>query len=318
MNELRSLPDSPAKRGRRWMPKSISYAFGEPIVELAELPDAPGPFVSDLDLSGASSTMRLPLMDVAVPDDLDQRAPAGFIFHLPRSGSTLVARMLTTLPGCACVVEPEPINALLSRPEARAQFKPEWLRRLVRLYVAALTGNRPHLFVKLSSWAVLRAPLFVEAFPSVRSCFVHRDPVEVLVQLLDRPAGWMARHARPFILGDFPGVATMPVEEYCARTLGRFLEAAAAGAPGMRAVPYEGVPANVLATARDHFGMDVSASDREAMLKVAQYDAEDWSSQRPYVDPADAIRDRATPEMRMMLERFTQGPRHRLFTSRPL
>ena len=256
------------------------------------------------------------LMDVAIDEASAGVSPAGFIYHLPRSGSTLVARMLTGLESCACIVEPEAINALLSRPEARVAFKPEWLRRLIQLYGVALDGRFHHVFVKLSSWAILHAPVFADAFPGTPGCFIHRDPVDVLVQLLERPTGWMSKSARSFILGHTPA-ETMSLEEYCARALERFCEAAIHAGPRVRAVAYEDVPAIVPALAQDHFGLDVLEAATTALTDIAQYDSEDWSVQRRYVEPIETLRARVTPLALHMTERFAQNARRRLLASGP-
>lgn len=312
MNELRTLDESTKHDGRRrWMPKSISYAFGEPIVELVELAGAPGPFVSDLDLPQAPSTRRLPLMDVPASELAGCTPPAGFVFHLPRSGSTLVARMLTTLPGVACVIEPEPINQLLSRAQP-GTLRAEWLRRLVLLYCGA-AGAYPRAVIKLSSWAVLQGPLFTAAFPAARHCFVHRDPLEVLVQLLDRPSGWMAPHARALILGDVASRSSMTLEEYCARALGRFLQMAAA-MPRLHALAYEHIPSGVPEAARALLTLAVDGAQAEAMRHVAQFDSEDWSLSLPYVHDGDILRRRATPDARNLVDRFAAGARQHVMT----
>ena len=302
MQEARLLnrPESDMLWPERWIPKSISYAFGEPIVELARLESTPNPFFSDLDLMNTVASVRRPLMDVEIPLDARGLSPAGFIFHLPRSGSTLAARMLASSTSCACIVEPEAINALLSSSGATEGFRPAWLRRLCLLYCAAFADTHRHLFVKLSSWSVLREPFFAEAFPAVRSCFLHRDPVEVLVQLLQRPVGWMSDQARAFILHSDLRAHSMSIEEYCARALQRFCEAALNGVPRVRAVAYEDVPDIVVQVAVRHFGLDVSEADRRKMMDVARYDSDDWLVQTPYRESAADLASQATPRLKKL------------------
>lgn len=315
VNEPRSVDESTAPESRRvWMPKSISYAFGEPIVELAELEHLPGPFISDLDLGRATSTRRVPLMDLPASMFGDGRDPDGFLFHLPRSGSTLVARMLTAVPGVACVVEPEPINQLLSRGEP-GMVRAEWLRRLVLLFRATCPAYS-HVVVKLSSWAVLAVPLFDQAFPRSRRCFVHRDPLEVLVQLIERPTGWMAPYAWSLVLGEAGRANEMPLEEYCARVLGRCMRAAAA-LPDMRPLAYERLAADVPDVARYLLSRELDAAEVDAMLRITRFDSEDWSLSRPYVPDGDALRARATRAARRFVEQFAAVPRARLSTPNP-
>lgn len=190
---------------------------------------------------------------------------------------------------------------------------PEWLRRLCQLYCAALQRTHARVFVKTSSWAVLREPVFAEAFPDVRSCFVHRDPIEVLVQLLERPVGWMADHARPLILEHDPEPQRMSIEEYCARALGRFCDAALPGAPRVKAVAYESIAEVVPELAISHFSLDVSTDDRRAMLDLTRYDSDDWSNRTLHDRERDErLVDRATPGLQSLVRRFAEAPRQRL------
>ena len=67
--------------------------------------------------------------------------PAGMIFHLSRCGSTLVSRLLGTLPGVVVVSEPAPLNALLGL--APDEIEDATLIKLVRLVVGALGRSFP-------------------------------------------------------------------------------------------------------------------------------------------------------------------------------
>ncbi|MGE4054841.1 MAG: hypothetical protein AB7F99_08585 [Vicinamibacterales bacterium] len=282
-------------------------------MEMARIDQSPRRFFSDLDLNAVVESVRQPLMDVAIPEHARDLSPAGFIFHMPRSGSTLTARMLSAPASCACIVEPEALNALLSSPEAASSFRPEWLHRLGQLYCAGFKAAHAHVFLKTSSWAVLREPVFAQAFPEVRSCFVHRDPVEVLVQLLERPVGWMADRARPFILERDSEPQAMSLEEYCARALGRFCEAALRGAPSVKAVAYEAIAEVVPELALSHFSIDISSDDRRAMLDQARYDSDDWSLLTPHDREREKnLAGRATPRLQALAHRFAGSPRQRL------
>jgi hypothetical protein len=64
------------------------------------------------------------------------------IFHLARCGSTLVSRLLGTLPGAVVVSEPAPLNALLGlAPDEIEDATPI---KLVGLVVGALGRGFPY------------------------------------------------------------------------------------------------------------------------------------------------------------------------------
>src|SRR5439155_22829250 len=91
------------------------------------------------------------------------REPAGFIFHMGRCGSTLVANLLRALRGSRVIVEAPARNQILGT----AASTPTMADRagLLRAAVHAL-GGRPGgpYFVKFSSWNALYLPLVRAAF----------------------------------------------------------------------------------------------------------------------------------------------------------
>jgi hypothetical protein len=68
--------------------------------------------------------------------------PAGMIFHLSRCGSTLVSRLLGTLPGVVVVSEPAQLKALLGL--APDEIEDATLIKLVRLVIGALGHSFPY------------------------------------------------------------------------------------------------------------------------------------------------------------------------------
>ncbi|MEI9982428.1 MAG: hypothetical protein WDN69_03960 [Aliidongia sp.] len=58
--------------------------------------------------------VRTSLQELALLDAEPSLDPIGFVFHMSRCGSTLVSRLLSTVPGMVVAAEPGPINALLN------------------------------------------------------------------------------------------------------------------------------------------------------------------------------------------------------------
>jgi len=80
--------------------------------------------------------------------------PAGFIFHMSRSGSTALARALAAVPSNRVIAEPEPLNQLLAAREPRLDgHRSGWLRGLI-LALTAGGGPAQRAVLKLSSWKV--------------------------------------------------------------------------------------------------------------------------------------------------------------------
>ena len=108
-------------------------------------------------------------------------APTGFVFHMSRCGSTLIAQMLAQLSATIVLSEAQPLDALL---RLRQQGVDEealigWLRAMVSALGRPRFGEQ-RLFVKFHAWHVLELPLIARAFPGVPWVFVFREPRAVL------------------------------------------------------------------------------------------------------------------------------------------
>ena len=295
-----------------WLPHSLDLSAGRLVVTLVRPAGPVSGFVSDLDLRRPSRAVRVALEDIDLPAPDAAMAPSfGLIYHLPRSGSTRAARMLAATGQVRCLIEPEWLNALLSHPQWRDHVSPEWLTRLIRVCTTAFTDRR-QVIIKLSSWVIMRHALIARSLPDMPSLFLHRAPGDVLIQLLDRPTGWMAPQARAFILGADSPTTTMPTDEYCARAIGRFCDIAAAAAPRVRPVAYEAGPDALIDACRRHFALALTDADVAAMHVAATRDSEDWSGASAFVPDTDRLRDGDTPRLRDLRAAFADEPYERL------
>ena len=154
-------------------------------------------------------------------------APAGFVFHMSRCGSTLVSQMLAAVPEHLVLSEPGPIDSVLRAREMQPDLsdgeRVTWLRSMVGALGQA-RGPQTRMFVKFDAWSALELPVIRRAFPDVPWLFLFRDPVEVLGSHAGRPGAHVIPGALP------PGLFGVPVGtpllEHAARVLARISEAA--------------------------------------------------------------------------------------------
>lgn len=166
-------------------------------------------------------------------------APAAFIFHVSRCGSTLLCNVLRALHDTQVVGEPQPVTALLAPLEAGVwPYAPvEWqarrdllLRRMVeRLGQPSLPGASRYV-IKFTSYSAMRMGVLRALWPQVPVIFLVRDPVEVLVSNLRRSPGWMHLWQRPrqaaSVFGWRESSTDMPREEFLARAYGSLCQTA--------------------------------------------------------------------------------------------
>jgi len=215
------------------------------------------------------------------------RLPDGLVFHMSRCGSTLVARMLAALPGSYAVNEAEPLNALLRI----ARDSPEELRiAALRAMVGAL-GRRPsrRWFLKLSASSALDLPLFRRAFPGIPWTFLHRDPPAVIASQMKLRAPEFEPIITPPAYFGLPPDAADDEEDYVARVLARFCEAALA-ADGSGFVDHADLPDAFTSTILPHFGIGADEADAAALRNLPRWHAkrpdQPWSPDKAPSDPA--------------------------------
>ena len=239
--------------------------------------------------------------------------PSGFIFHMSRCGSTVLSRLFGVVPDTFVISEADPINTFLeANPD---ELNEAALIACLRLMIRALGRKRfedeRHYVVKFSSWNVRRLALLRAAFPDVPWVFVYRAPIEVISSVLKGSPGWMQLQRFPaeaeYLLG-VPAVecAAMPPEQFCARVLAGFCQAALDGDDGKTLfVNYTDLPDVAWGAVARHFGIPLAAEHAARMREDARYYAKD-TERRPFV--ADDARKRVvTPEVAALADRWLGG-----------
>jgi len=233
--------------------------------------------------------------------------PDGFVFHMSRCGSTLVARALGALPENRVLSEPTAVNAVVRRALVDASIPRgtlvEWLRTVVSLLGRPL-DRETRYFLKLDCWHALALPLFVEAFPDTPWIFLYRDPAEVLVSQVRAPGAWTVASAlEPEAFGmvwdDMP-----PRHEYLARALAKICDAALryrACGRGLL-VNYDQLPEFALGPLLSHFGMTPTPADVERMSSVSSADAK--TPQLIFTDDRPAKRRAVTPALQGLIDQW--------------
>jgi len=251
-------------------PTGLYFALRE--IRPAELQD---PFMKD---TVARSTARESVVQVAREDvgrGTAGMGPAGIIFHVARCGSTLVSQLLKQHVGVVVYGEPLPVNEVLLPPHKWPRTE---LVAALRSLGAAFSRHAGKPWVwKLTSWNTLFCDFVAEAFPATPWVLVVRDPVEVAVSLLKRPAGWIwdgDRPAAPFAKLIDPEGAARTREEYVARLYAAFCDAACRLDPARgRVVDYASLPGAAWEAVAPHFGLAVDGPARARMVEAAGMNA---------------------------------------------
>jgi hypothetical protein len=207
--------------------------------------------------------------------------PTGFIFHISRCGSTLIAQMLAALPENVVISEAGPMDTVLRShlrdPGITEEERILWLRGLLNALGQRRKAGEKSLFVKFDSWHALFLPLIQRAFPAVPWIFVYREPVEVLMSQSRQMGGQMIPGVlEPALFGwDAQAVGRMSLGEYGGRVLAGIGEAALkeARAGRGRLVNYRQLPGVVWPSLIRYWGVDCAEQAPEAVARVSLFHA---------------------------------------------
>jgi len=244
--------------------------------------------------------------------------PSGFIFHMSRCGSTLIAQLLASLPQAIVIAEAEPIDAVLRAhfrdPTVSDEQRRAWLQSVVSALGQRQNPQQQYLFIKFDSWNVMDLPLIRRAFSGVPWLFVYRDPIEVMVSHAKmRGSQMVPGMIESALLGlDASELPRMTLDEYCARTLASICGAAAryGQADDGRFVNYRQLPEVVWSSLLDFFGVAHTTADVDRMRHVAQFHAK--SPSIPFVADTSAKRQAATDDLRRLADHWVRPHYQRL------
>ena len=204
--------------------------------------------------------------------------PAGFVFHLSRCGSTLLAQVLAASPRHRVLSEAPPIDQLLAHDAAAGLPRPRRiarLRALVNAYARRRFPEERRLFIKWDAWHTLYLDIIQEAFPETPWIYLHREPVEILVsQRRQRGHQFLPGMMNPFCFGIAPEeLPSLDFDAYTARVLGASAAAAVRtlSLPGHRgiAVDYSCLRDSLSILLRDHFRLSARDAEEEAAMQAA-------------------------------------------------
>ncbi|HEX6625981.1 MAG TPA: hypothetical protein VF064_19850 [Pyrinomonadaceae bacterium] len=327
-----------AEELKGWLPVDALVCAGEPYVlwmDMRGVPLSEPFFQQTVERARGERPARTELLTdigalVALEKISDSLPPTGFIFHASRCGSTLVSNACGAVRDTLVFSEPSAVDKLLGHFLTRAdgaEFRTRLWRIFLRAAVSALgqrrAGQERGLVIKFACCGTLQLGLVKKLWPEVPRVFVYRDPSEIMVSNLNNVPDWMRVAEQPehtaAVVGVGPSEITrMGPEEFCARALGRFYDAAAEHADARTMLlAYEHINAETLAGVVRFFGAAPRPAEIEEIGRVSRLYSKDPARRRAFGGDGDAKRTGATPLIREMAERWAREPYERLRQKAP-
>lgn len=241
---------------------------------------------------------RLP--DHAVDDVVP---PTGFIFHMSRCGSTLVSQMLASLDANIVISEAPPIDSIITSNRGGGDTGEiaERLRAMISIFGRRRHPDERNYFIKFDAWNILDMAFVQRVFPDVPWIFLYRNPVEVIVSQMRQRGSYMVPGAMEQLLPEMSltRALKMSAEEYCAKILAKFCEAALEKRFDEKGlfVNYAQLPDAVTEVIAKHFHLSFSPDELDQMKAAAKFDAK--TPQLNFEADSSRKKDEATDAARL-------------------
>ena len=244
--------------------------------------------------------------------------PSGVIFHVGRCGSTLLSNVLRLAAG-AVVLSEVPIFDALCRPPVQWCPPSDWAASRIRLLDSTIRTFgfsqelRPRVVVKQTSLGIFDMSLLRAAWPDVPAIILIRDPIEVLMSFLQKPAPFLLRRTSPDLLVPFgwekSAVEGMTLVEYYSRHLARLLEYVLESLPShWKVVDYGSLsPTNIYRIA-DSFGLEMPQRDSGDVSAIMSQYSKTAVDPKRFTGDADDKQRSATGLVREAAERWAVRP----------
>jgi hypothetical protein len=268
--------------------------------------------------------------------------PKGFIFNVSKCGSTLLARMLSSLPRNLVISEDGAINKSLMPNELMAEvdgFTESSRVELFRSVISALgqprLGVEENYIIRFSPFNVLALPFIKKVFPEVPWIFLYRHPLEVVVSdLIDletyKPISVLVRHILNLCASDITRIspehshlakeildfsaseiATMSDEEFLARRNRAYSQMAYHyfDAKNTLLINYNQLLSESgLSQVIDFFQIDASDAEMVTMLDNLKVYSKENIRQKVYKDDRANKQKIASKKVRDLVDRWAMEP----------
>lgn len=255
-----------------------------------------------------------------VTSSLDLEKRLGFIFHMSRCGSTLFTQMLGSSNKFFVLSEPTIINAVLD-PLLKIDFSTR--ERLLKACIRGLNSCSPieseMMIIKFRSWNILFIDLILGCFKKVPWIFIHRDGVEVLASVIEKPPGWLrSKNLYTDYFSQILNIDTIQMRnmesiEFGIRLLGRFcIKAKEYQSDNKVFLDYNDIKADFFDILLNHWGIELTESERTESLRISSLYSKDVENKKTFTSDKDEKQKKITKQQRKQVLDLVESERHKL------
>ena len=238
--------------------------------------------------------------------------PSGFIYHLSRCGSSIVAQTLSEIHKIRVISEPEIIIKLVNLKKNKIITNAELeilLITLVHFWGQNNKGDSYRLIIKFSSLATSIYAYIQKIFRETPSIFIIRNPVEIMVSLINNPSFLIIEFNQLLPMSairiniSVQELENMSIEEYIALLIRQnLLHITRNYDKNTLLIDHLEIPDVIEPRIVDHFNLISSFNDRIKIHSRIQYHGEDAS--KKYENDTQWKLSKVTPAMNDAAEKY--------------
>lgn len=244
----------------------------------------------------------------------------GFIFHMSRCGSTLATQMLASSDRFFVLSEPTIINAVL---DPALNITPEKRKLLLKTTIHALVVCSPlvceQVFIKFRSWNTFFLDFILKEFPNTRWLFIHRNGLEVMSSVFQKPPGWLRSRK---IYGKYfcnlldiseETLQKISYDEYTAMVLGTFCHIAKSSYSKLGSfLDYNDLKNKFITTINRVWGIELTDKEKQIMEDTSRLYSKDVNKIVEFKSDSEEKRMAATNEQREFSDKYIEDVRKTL------
>ncbi|HEU4510451.1 MAG TPA: hypothetical protein VFR78_19605 [Pyrinomonadaceae bacterium] len=312
-----------------WLPVDAVVAEDRPGLSWLEMPDVPlaEPFFQETVDRARSQNGRRELFTefdtlLQLEKTLDTVPPTGFIFHASRCGSTLVSNACRAITNSIVLSEPPALDKLIARlitdaaaHSPRSAIYSALIRALVHVLAQRRNGDERHLFIKFACCSFSQIDRIRRIWPNVPWLFLYRDPIETIVSNITNVPPWLLDSDRRVLASitntSTTEVASMSLEELCARTIGSLYSTADRLAnDGGMLLNYNQLSVPVISSVLKFFNINPSSDELETITRTSCTYSKETS--RAFIADAETKQQQASALVREAAAAWAIEPYRRL------
>ena len=207
--------------------------------------------------------------------------PSGFIFHLGRSGSTLLSKILARNRNHLVISEPAPLNQIweilkdIKDINKIEEFKTIYQNLLLSILRHRLKSHK-YSFIKFTSYNIHFFEYINALFPNVPAIFLYKKPNEVIASFAENPSGILNLPKKT--LEFFTGILNPNMELIIQKQLNEAFEI---DESKLKKVKFESLIPENLKSLCQYFNVEINPKQLKTMITQFEFDSKvDFNNKR--------------------------------------